>query len=330
MELKFINEGNRVQLHPDCKEAVAGLSPWHRHAVFHRVCQQVYQSRGAAPAPADSDLSVRGVDVLRQCLSTDDAGRISNQITATLEALGPNAGAHGPVSDDPGLTITDVPIEGGLRDSLRECLPLLLNSRTEQLLESYYGSYFQIYSALAYRTHANETHIGSFLWHRDVAPMAQVHLILYLTESGPETGATMVLDFAQTTRAAVIGYHYEGLDERIKDIEEIFTETGTDPSISCPDLQPGDGLVFSAARALHRGSLPKTGYRDTFTLVLLPSLVPWRQDIEEFGDDHIFGRKFYRTLETDPFQALSPAVPIRPGDKLSFDEQWVLAGHMFP
>lgn len=141
----------------------------------------------------------------------------------------------------------------------------------------------------------------------------------------------MMLDLHHSMRAASLGYHYENMESRVFDIEQVFADVDEEPVVRCPEVKSGDSLMFAAARVLHRGSLPTRGYRDTFTLVLLPSTVPWQQDIEELGDDHVFEHTSRATLLTNPFRPLSPLIDEEVGvggPKIS--EQWVLVGALLP
>ncbi|MDD9877268.1 MAG: hypothetical protein OXR84_07495 [Magnetovibrio sp.] len=329
MQLKFVSEEGRLALHPECREAMANVSPWMRHALFHQVCQQIFQD-APAPSAAGDEMRDQGFTTLAECLSASEAATLSDAITQTLEARGPNAGAHAPVSDDPAKINVDVPQTGRLRELLLDALPRILNPRVEAALETYYGSHFRIFSSVTYRTHALAEHVNSFRWHRDMAPMAQVHIITYLTPSGVDSGATMVLDLAQSLAAARQGYRYEQLHERTVDLAEIFGGAEAAPAPSRPDLAAGDALLFAPPRVLHRGSLPTTGYRDTFTLVVLPSSVPWRHDVADFGDDLVFRPTAHMTLCTDPFRARCPEIPGEFQRLTSVTEDWVLGGGLQP
>ena len=330
MELKILPDGRRIALHPDCRDAVKSLTHWQRHAIFHQVCRQYYAKTHPNAAGDIGPLSTEGLDVVRRSLSAQEAAGIADSITANLEAQGSNAGAHAPVSDDPRDVIINVAQTGDLRARLQDALPRILNDDTTALLERYYESHFRIHGALTYRTHALTRQVGSFLWHRDLAPMGQVHLIVYLTPSGVTSGSTQLLGLYQSAWAASLGYHYENSESRVREIETIFDRVEETPHVHCPELAAGDSLLFPAPRVLHRGDLPTQGYRDTFTLILLPSSVPWQADIEDFGTDHIFGDTTMRTLVTDPFQALSPELPAAAQGDLNITEQWVLVGQMQP
>ena len=213
MELKILPDGRRIALHPDCRDAVKSLTHWQRHAIFHQVCRQYYAKTHPNAAGDIGPLSTEGLDVVRRSLSAQEAASIADAITANLEAQGSNAGAHAPVSDDPRDVIINVAQTGDLRARLQDALPRILNDDTTALLERYYESHFRIHGALTYRTHALTRQVGSFLWHRDLAPMGQVHLIVYLTPSGVTSGSTQFLGLYQSAWAASLGYHYENLRE---------------------------------------------------------------------------------------------------------------------
>ena len=330
MELQFVPNGRRITLHPDCRDVVNSLTPWQRHAIYHQVCRQSFAQTHPEAAIDTGPLTTEGLDVVRGSLSAKEAVSIADVITANLEALGPRAGAHGPVSDDPTDAIINVAQTGDLRARLHDALPRILSDETTVILERYYGSHFRIHGAVTYRTHALTQQVGSFLWHRDTAPMGQIHMIVYLTPSGAASGSTQFLGLNQSARAASLGYHYEHLENRTRDIETIFDGIEEKPDVLCPELAAGDSVIFPAPRVLHRGNLPTHGYRDTFTLILLPSFVPWQADIEDFGADHIFGDTTMRTLITDPFQAPPLELPAAARGDLNITEQWVLVGRMLP
>ncbi|MBT5300399.1 MAG: hypothetical protein HOL41_18895, partial [Rhodospirillaceae bacterium] len=157
---------------------IMDLSPWQRHAIFHMTCTQIYDSQRSEQNNDSSQLTANGFATIDKCLSKDEARHISTEITQVLEQKGPDSGAYKPISDDAKGTLVTVPQEGGLLESLREALPKILNPRVEAELHAYYGSYFRVYSGITYRTHAVTHHANSFLWHRDMAPMSQVHLML--------------------------------------------------------------------------------------------------------------------------------------------------------
>lgn len=340
MQLEFINDGDVVRLHPDSHAAILAEPPWERHAIFHAVCQQMFQQQRPHGAAGACPLGAQGFEVHRNCLDVSD-GRVNAAITQSLESLGPEGGAHGPASPGGADMVVRVPMSSALTDLLRPALNQIMSDTVVSAMESYFGSYFRIYSSIVYRTHAfadgqvpqaqdsSNLH-PSFTWHRDTAPMAQVHLMAYLTDSGPESGATLFLDLAQTTRAASLGYHYEAFEDRLIEMDSVFAQVDLVPTVNCPDLQAGDAVSFAAPRLLHKGRFPLRGYRDSFTLVLLPSMTPWDQDISMYGDAHIFENITSATLNTDPFESLCPLIDAEAGRELPRRNQWVYAGGLMP
>ena len=343
MDLKFVSTGRRIGLHPDSDRAVLDMPVWQRHAAYHDMCRQVHAMANPEAAAPETVLAKQGVDIIRGSLTREHAGRISNEITNLLEARGPGGGAHGPITDNPDEISVRVPYEGALLEMLRDALALILNPEIEGILESYYGSFFRIDSTSCTRTHPMDEHTISNLWHRDVAPMAQVHIMAYLTDSGPEKGSTLFLDLKQTKTAAKLGYHYTkvtakegpkhndgGAPVRRLHLDDLFEEAGETVTVNRPDPKAGDSLLFAAPRVLHRGSLPTEGYRDVFLLVLQPSFVPWRQDIEDFGHDHVFPDDTKDTLYTNPFKSLAPPLPKDANSTLTSWERWIFEGDIQP
>jgi hypothetical protein len=197
-------------------------------------------------------------------------------------------------------------------------------------LEGYLGCHFRIDSVSVYRTHPVEKSTISFQWHRDMAPMSQVHLMVYLTPGGDECGATEFLDFQQTEEAAVQGYHYGALEDRTDDIDEIFAPVGKTATVTRSEMDPGDGLIFPAPRVLHRGWLPKKGFRDVMLFLLLPGMVPWNYEVEDFGIDHMFLSADKNTLHANPFIPFNPNIVEEKAFVIEIPGDWVFLGAMFP
>ena len=66
------------------------------------------------------------------------------------------------------------------------------------------------------------------------------------------------------------------MEARITDINEIFADVDEIPLVQLPNMDAGNALIIAAPRVLRRGVLPNIGFRDIFTLVIQPSLIPWQ------------------------------------------------------
>lgn len=160
--------------------------------------------------------------------------------------------------------------------------------------------------------------------------MSQAHIMVYLTPSGDDRGATDFLDFEQTYEAAVLGYHYGTYETRTDDIDEIFAPLGKTADVTRPELDPGDGLIFAAPGVLHRGWLPEKGFRDVLLFVLLPSMAPWNYEIEDFGMEYMFLSDGKNTLLANPFIPFNPSIVEEKADIMKITEDWIYLGGMFP
>lgn len=327
MDVKFIRQGGRIALHPDCEPALVALPPWRRHALHHRICGTLYAHQGAPAATGDPELAEKGIAVVRKVLSKKDAAALSRRAGQAIEASG---GHEDPVAN-PDNAAQAVACDPALRRSVVAALPTILDERRTALLERYFGCHFRIDNLRIYRTYPSAESTVSFRWHRDAAPMAQVHIMLYLTNSGDESGSTSFLDIGQTRLAARAGYHYPHIATRTGDIEEVFAGTSHKPKVNRPKVKAGDAIVFAAPRVLHCGNLPAAGFRDVLLLVLLPSLMPWRRDVEDINPDYLFITDSKSTLLTNPYKLCNPTVASEVLSGKSPDlEPWVCEGDLFP
>ena len=158
--------------------------------------------------------------------------------------------------------------------------------------------------------------------------MAQILIMVYLTDSGAHSGSTSFLNLEQTRAAAQAGYSFPNLDERIAEIDKVFAACDRPPALNRPKLAAGDAVAFAAPRVLHRGHSPETGFRDALLLILQPSFVPWSQDIDDFGSDYMFIAGSKNTVNTNPYRPLNPSTTEADIDK-SMIELWVRDGALF-
>ena len=323
MQLEMIKQGRHYIAHPDCFEAIEAMDPWRRHAAYHDACRQVYAPERE---PTPSDMAEKGVEVFPGQLSRDTSAELSTLMGTVLEEAGPNGGAHGPVPDMPDEPCVTVPTDPRTVEAIGAVMDKIFSVPLTDAIEAYLGCHFRIDSSLLYRTHCVADRTISFLWHRDIAPLAQVHIMVYLTPGGSEYASTHFLDLDQTRRAAQAGYSYTKLKTRIDDITE-FVE---DADVLKIDMAPGDAVVFAAPRVLHRGWLPTGEPRDVLLFVLQPSLVPWNYETEDFGCSHLILSVSKNTLSTNPFAMFHPNIPAEMTAQIPAVEDWVTLGQFVP
>lgn len=328
MHLPMIQEGRHVYIHPDHAHEVMKLSPWRRHALFHEFCRRVYRRD---PKPALTPLADQGIETFRRLLKPKEAKKLSDVAGTILAGAGPDGGAVGPLPGTPDEAVVRVPPVARMEKAVAEVLGKVFRPAVTDALEAYMGCHFRIDHAFVYRTHPVERHLISFLWHRDVAPMTQVHIMVYLTASGARAGETHFLGLDTTREAAVKGYHYTNVGQRLDDMSKILGGKGAKAKIIRPKLDVGDAVAFAAPRVLHRGRLPVKRFRDVLTFVVLPSAVPWNFEIEDFGTGHLLMAEARDTLSVNPFVKFFPPDPDANWEKTrNMTEPWVCLGHLTP
>ncbi len=267
------------------------------HAEFHRICRQIYEQLTPHPRPAENladDLAGRGFAVARQIFPTDTAALLSSEYSRVIEEQ--NETANTKIDPDAALKarvfalIRDA-LEGGIANQL----------------EAYFGSFFRIDHCEMMRSRAAPTTGLSYLWHRDFDPMSKIHVLIYLTDCGAESPATLLTTFDDTRRCAQNGYSFPPRSRRIADLNEL-SPGDPDPIVPVrPRLAAGDATVFAPSRILHRGDIPREQVRDLLILNILPSLNPWDREMDAFAPDRLFeGRS---TLWYDPFSRNKPSIP---------------------
>jgi len=328
MDIQFIRQDGRLVIHPGCHSELIDMPAWPRHALHHRLCQGVYGQEKGAVMGGDAEFSEKGVSVYRNLLQGGVAENLQRRADAAISSKRKDANGAVPATDEPDNIAEVVDCDDDLKSLVTAALPEILNDQVNADLERYFQSFYRIDVAQIYRTFPCDKSTVSFLWHRDVAPMAQVHIMVYLTESGANVGSTSFLDFDQTRKSAETGYHFPPVVERTGDIEGYLRNAGHTASVNCPDLGVGDGVMFASARVLHKGNLPLENYRDVLLLVLLPSLLPWSKDIEDFGSEYMFITESKSTLKTDPYKPFNPNITEKTPEETF--EDWIRYGDLFP
>jgi len=317
MQCEITRNGHHLYVDDETRRTCLARPLIECHALYHQICRNVFAAeRGAAPAP-ESDLFDRGFQVLRGCLTEARAMEIS---AAVSNAVGETDGV-----------LTGIAIDDSLAPLMIEALEATLSEETERLLEAYYASHFRVAHCQLYRTETLGDRHYSFRWHRDVEPMAQLHVMIYFSPSGPEDGGTEFIDFADTGRLAAHGYAFGAFEDRVRELAAALPEGEDPPAPHRPELVAGDAAVFAAPRILHRGIAPKRGHRDVLVLNIMPSLVPWRNTLAEFGTGHLFdsGTSTRNTLMSDPFDPLMAHYPGAETGPITLP-RWAMLGAMLP
>ncbi|HAD86531.1 MAG TPA: hypothetical protein DCG48_04140 [Rhodospirillaceae bacterium] len=296
-------------------------SSWQRYWLFHRFCQDRYQQvTGGPPAPlaGGNALAERGISLHPGMLNLGGCNAMTQAIDQYMADVLPENGT-------PDLSYT-VPWTGHQAHLLKRILPQILSPSVEAELEEYYGSYFQVLAVNLRRNFPSDGRDVSFLWHRDHEPSQQVHLIVYLSGASDEGGRTEVLDFQATREAAEAGYSFPSLEDRSDDLNAVFGRQADDVTITSPEFGPGGGLLFAAPRALHRGRLPRTKWRDTLLFLFLPSPVPWRDRLAHTFNSVLMNGANVSSCMVNPLRKFARSEMAHHGDA----PDWAKLGELYP
>ena len=315
MEIKFISDGKYLNLEPESERVILKKNHFHVHAAHHIICRELYaKQKQETKEKQQQELKNNGLYIVRNCIASDEANQISKMIDDVIEHQI--------------FPMMDIVPFGELRRVLVSLLPQIFQPMNTLLIENYLGSYFRVAETQLYRTQmgSGQTNI-SCKWHRDAAPMAQLHLLLYLTSRHQHDPGTQILSLSDTLRMAKYGYSYGPFDERLDDLSTVLPKDAPLPEIIDPEFEAGDAIIFSAPRMLHKGLIGHGNYRDVFLLTLLPSFIPWQEDIEHLGTEHLFPEeKGLNTLQGNPFSRFFD-------ENGKFDNHfphWVVSGALLP
>lgn len=287
-------------------------SPLDFHAEFHRICQQVYGQIKNRPTVDTSALKDTGFDVFSEFASARMAHGLSEAYGREVEVQRGEANSVIEPSE-------------ALKEHVMEVARHCLTDEFERYIESYFGCFFRIDHFDLMRSRPYDQPGDSYKWHRDLDPMAKIHVMIYLTDSGDNSPATLFARLADTRRCAEKGYVFPPQSRRIHDLNELFSEGDREIVPVRPKLKAGDATIFTPSRILHRGIIHEDEFRDVLLLNILPSMNPWGSEINRLGlDRHFVGRN---TLWIDPYSRFKPSLPT---DKKFEIPKWVQLGHHFP
>jgi len=166
----------------------------------------------------------------------------------------------------------------------RELLEQVVTPALDERAVRYFGSeYFVYWYSVSRSIPTPELLHNSFRWHCDRGPEQHLKLLLYLNDYEEHGGKTGFLDMLTTQRIAKTGYVFDSVRTRVSDLAPYAKRVGAAYEPWSPELNAGEGVLFSPARTLHRGFIPRHGPRVVVTLCLLPSPIPWREAFDRGG-----------------------------------------------
>jgi hypothetical protein len=241
--------------------------PWslnRRYAAFHAEARKRYR-----PTPLASDPEVReaaasferdGFLILPSALDPESAERLKSKVDSLFEQ------ERNLFRVGSGLFRL---IDGA--EQLPEVIDLV-SGKVAAILETYYKSNFKLYNASFYRTVPDESvPESSFLWHFDNCTDEEIKIMVYLDKVTTETGAFRFKSVATSERARAAGFWHRDDYDKARDVFD-------DPSTTVvAEGEPGTVILFRQGRVVHKATAPRMDHRDAVTMVVIPSLIPWRE-----------------------------------------------------
>lgn len=270
-----------------------------RHHAYQAVCREVFRrGAGAGVQPCASELATLGVEMVPGVLPPESCDGLSGRIGAWLDAAGVAStdARDGRFEFRTDTTNRVVPLTPEI---VRAAMPVarrVLARPMASLAESYLESHFKLDSIRLYRSVPNPDPLVSFRWHWDSAPLGQLHVMVYLTDSGTDGsgGATEFLARPLSEQLRRTEYFARGIDDRVLELEDLPGGAQLKDFVVRATPSRGDGLIFAPGLICHRGIPPSRGFRDVLLLILMPSLDPWAVSLAAEGIEPMIQRMIHR------------------------------------
>jgi len=244
------------------------LPPW-LNLRYLRYGQQCRAAAGRTSRLMDWPFRRSDPVVVKQALAPAKAAAMVAKVSAEA-----NRGGLKPLSELPFVIGVPKPIDF-FGWPILDIFDGPLGERLQEIL----GSHFRIEWMDYYRSLPGAP-AKSWLWHIDNDPPYVVKVLVYLTDSNMQNGATRMLSLAETRQRFREGYFGVANSERLVEFE-----TAT-PQGRVVEMKSGDALIFST-NLLHKGGEVSSGFRDVMSFLILPSRVPWRDDLARRGLEYI-------------------------------------------
>lgn len=298
-------EDGQWQLSPETAAQFASLSLAARHLAFHRLAKALFLATGPQRSPEQGgDLVRKGFLLAPGTVPVETCRALSGRIGEWLQRDG--GGAQNSVlrssfrrDDSNRVVAVDQEVIGVMMPTIQR----ILRRQIVTTCEAYLGSHFKVNSFRLFRAVPTEDALVSFRWHIDAAPPGQIHVMVYLTDAGPDglNGCTSFLPRQYFEQLNAGGYAYGSIDDRVVDLAQIDGGGVLADKVETPLPRAGDALVFAPGTLFHRGVSPRAGFRDALLLVLVPSLEPWAVNLTKHGTEKFLHRAYdYLPINSDP------------------------------
>ena len=246
-----------------------------RYLVYNEKCRRGY-SNGAGPSANALAQKVMsdGFVQIDNAIAADQARAMSERISALIAAE--------PDSKKRGRTAhLQYRVNDPVRTLGSEVLDLF-RGPADAVLRAYFKSWYRLYGVACYRSVPSGDPQGAWLWHVDNYPPAVKKIMLYLTDCGPNLGATSFVPPSQTKALRGSGYFGIYPQERSEDLSSFAARAGIEPKIQTCTIKAGSALFFDN-NTLHRANIPEVGFRDVITFTVMPSDRPWKDHLDREG-----------------------------------------------
>lgn len=147
----------------------------------------------------------------------------------------------------------------------------------EQVLSAYYGSFVQPYWINIMRyVKGDRTPDSSFGYHIDDNPKQLLKIFIYLNDTFESNGAFRTFNYQKSRE--LIGKGFISSSEELRcDSQKYITPEDEKSNLQILEGRAGTVLIFDN-NLIHKGTLPRTGYRDVVCIEIYPSDRCWRLD----------------------------------------------------